>query len=698
MVTNGSIFIRRGLFLVIGVLLMVGQVNAQGRPASGPQFVCITSQVNPDNDTEDLRPAVSDDYVVWVGYADGEAGEIFAKDRGTGDVTQITDNDYEDFKPRVDGNYVVWEFDNPDNGTKDIGIHNLENGQTDTLGVGSYDDVRPLIEGNYVIWTQDDTVTMVRYHNIATDISGNIGLGINGDRYEAYAINEGRILYSYRDFQGAATYHDYLYVRDLENGNSTLVSGDLPIEDGKFDAEIDGEVVVWENLPQGSSNFDIYAYNMANEDPIPVTDNNDNEGEPTVQGEYIAYRRDTDTTFEMRLYNLETGDNTLLDSISRLEDVYYDPFIEGDRIAWQSSVGIYVYPLGADRTYKVTDYEGSEDLVLEGNRIFWSGQEQGEQDADIFVADCGFKPEIVSQPQDVEIESGQTAMLSVEAKGDGNLKYQWYDNNGETPIIGATSSTFVTAALTETKEFYVKVSSKYGNVASRVVTVVVSEEAATATPDATSTGAPDTTATPTLEVTPTPSMTPTEVLPGSVQLLSNGDFELDADNNKIPDGWTAKGTQVNKADKLKRNKLQPDGTIKQFAYSGESAFMFKGNPGGEKSKIGYKLTDFGVITNGTVLEFSVYVNRFNVAPGTTIGKVKISFSDGSKETLQLITPTEQAYTSVSDTLEVDLDGRTIEKLKVEFSTNITGGKFMIDSASLLVVPAAVAETGLLPLP
>jgi hypothetical protein len=198
-------------------------------------------------------------------------------------------------------------------------------------------------------------------------------------------------------------------------------------------------------------------------------------------------------------------------------------------------------------------------------------------------------------------------------------------------------------------------------------------------------------------------VTPTPPVPGSVQLLPNTDFEMDVDADKIPDAWSAKGTTLDKSDKLKRNKLNGDGSVKIVAHSGEAAFMFRGNPDGQKSKLQYKLTDFSAIANGRRLEFSVYVNRFSVAPGTTIGKVKISFSDGSKQTLELAVPSQQGYTSVNDALVVNLDGRTIDKFKVEFSTNLTGGKFMIDQASLLVIPASAvagagAETDLLPLP
>jgi hypothetical protein len=661
MVTRGIIFIRRGLFFVLSALLVVGHVVAQERGEGQPQFFCHSSQVNPDNDLHDTLPIVLDNYIAWIGLNGGDS-DVFKKNRTTGEVTQITDDTIEDSDLQGDGNYIVWEVNNPLNGTWDIALHNVQSGETQVFANPGEDDVDPIIEGDYVVWKWDGEPSTIRYYNIATTELDTLVSGDADERYDAYEIHNGRILYQFRDPQNDGTVLRFLNVYDLAMGDTELVSEGVAPTDLQYNSDIHGDMVIWEGRPVGSSLLaaEIYSYNLATDTFAQITDNTYFDTVSVLYGDRIAYIRPMGSNYELRLYDLLTASDTLLSTA-----IFYHTFMNDELVAVTSDDGIYAYNFKTNEFTKITDEYEEQALILEDNHVFWVGNGEGAAgDNDIFMADCGFVPTIVTQPQDVKIAVGGTAMMSVAAAGEGNLKYQWYEGYaGDTtmPIAGATSTTYTTPPLAEDKRFWVQVSNFYGEFNSLDAKVTVVD---------------------------------------GVEILPNTSFEMDADNNKIPDGWSAKGTQVNKSDKLKRNKLNPDGTTKQVAYSGESAFMFKGNPDGTKSKLGYKLTDFGVITNGTVLEFSVYVNRFNVAPGTTIGKVKISFSDGSKETLELTTPTEQAYTSVSDTLLIDLDGRTIEKLKVEFSTNIPSGKFIIDAASLLVVPkAAVAVEGsLLPLP
>jgi hypothetical protein len=109
---------------------------------------------------------------------------------------------------------------------------------------------------------------------------------------------------------------------------------------------------------------------------------------------------------------------------------------------------------------------------------------------------------IIVQPEDQTVVVGQSATFSVTAVG-SDLVYQW--KNNQTPIPGATSSTYTTppATLADDKTiFRVDVSNGGGTVTSQIAKVYVNS-GPTPTPTPTSTPSP----TPT--VTPTPSPTPT---------------------------------------------------------------------------------------------------------------------------------------------------------------------------------------------
>ena len=89
----------------------------------------------------------------------------------------------------------------------------------------------------------------------------------------------------------------------------------------------------------------------------------------------------------------------------------------------------------------------------------------------------GVAPAIALQPQSQSISSGQTASLSVSAIGTTPLSYQWYaGSSGSTssPVLGATSASMTTPALSVTTSYWVRVSNAYGSADSATATITVS--------------------------------------------------------------------------------------------------------------------------------------------------------------------------------------------------------------------------------
>lgn len=91
---------------------------------------------------------------------------------------------------------------------------------------------------------------------------------------------------------------------------------------------------------------------------------------------------------------------------------------------------------------------------------------------------------IVSQPQNVSIVSGQTAVLSVIATG-SSLSYQWYQGiSGYDSVYmnNGSKRVFTTPPLTATTTYWVSVTNSCRGVSSDTVTVSVCEPASVATP------------------------------------------------------------------------------------------------------------------------------------------------------------------------------------------------------------------------
>ena len=180
----------------------------------------------------------------------------------------------------------------------------------------------------------------------------------------------------------------------------------------------------------------------------------------------------------------------------------------------------------------------------------------------------------------------------------------------------------------------------------------------------------------------------------TIELLVNGGFEADADGDKIPDGWEGRRTNLPKKDKIKCNK--PD---KAFANTGTCAFMFKGNPDGQSSKLRQIVTDTSLIANGNMLTLSAYVNSKSGEADSKVANVKIRFSNDTKLKLDLRLPENptSGYIHLTKSREVSIPaGLTIKNVYVDLRYSKAKGKVLIDDVTLTVSGADVPTPTITP--
>ncbi|MBC8098088.1 MAG: hypothetical protein H7Y11_01480, partial [Armatimonadetes bacterium] len=188
------------------------------------------------------------------------------------------------------------------------------------------------------------------------------------------------------------------------------------------------------------------------------------------------------------------------------------------------------------------------------------------------------------------------------------------------------------------------------------------------------------------------------VNPGDLALLLNGGFELDAEADKIPDGWLGKNLT---GDKRKCNKPG-----KVIAYEGECAFEFKG-VAGEASKLQQKLTIDGLgLVNGDVLVITSYTQGKEALADVGSITLKVKYvnttlpADKLKQTLAGGT---YAYDESSGELTVDGE---VDSVKVTLGYTGITGKLQIDGMSVtlkgnstrLGILTSAGDSGLIPLP
>ncbi|HEX2621302.1 MAG TPA: hypothetical protein VHL11_14185, partial [Phototrophicaceae bacterium] len=216
----------------------------------------------------------------------------------------------------------------------------------------------------------------------------------------------------------------------------------------------------------------------------------------------------------------------------------------------------------------------------------------------------------------------------------------------------------------------------------------------TATPSGTST-AMDTatslppTQTPTIELSITASSTETTIpataTPTSthvatgepVELIINGSFEVDSDNDKVPDDWGLKNGS--------RDKRKCNNPPKIVAYEGECAFQFKGLPG-ENSKLRQIMTAEQIaafnLTSGDTLTLAGFIKAKGAVNGFV--KVRVKYENNSPETgkitLTLNAPLADytAFSALSNELAYQLAGIP-RKVKLLMGNKGTSGKVRFDA-------------------
>ncbi|MBC8099797.1 MAG: hypothetical protein H7Y11_10170 [Armatimonadetes bacterium] len=236
----------------------------------------------------------------------------------------------------------------------------------------------------------------------------------------------------------------------------------------------------------------------------------------------------------------------------------------------------------------------------------------------------------------------------------------------ETPSAATLTPTGTVATLTPT----------LGSTATLTPTGTLT--ALTPTLAITSTSSPTATVPPILTATSTPVV--------GIELLINGSFELDMNDNKIPDDWTP--TTLT-GDKRKCNKTGKP----PVGFEGVCAMVFKGSVG-EDARIMQKV-DLTLVTlnTGDTLTLNAQVNGNQpTVSGKVIVKVKYTDALLPKGKITIEVGQTTGYIPVTQSLVV---AGSVSKLKAQITHSSATGKLTVDAMSLTLLPAVSA---LIPLP
>jgi hypothetical protein len=380
------------LVLVLMTLLAMSSVHAEDIIVKPPAWDCAITQVNADNTTMDSNPVVNTKYLIWEAW-DGADHEIFVQRLNTGVVTQITNNNSNDFNPQISGHTVVWLFSNPASNTVDVARHNLKTGTTNIIETPDVSESLPLIEGTYIVWRRiiAGSGDKIGIYDSSTGITSQFGY--DDGSFILFGLDDEKLIYRHTTTEG----NSFVELYDLATGQIDVLSTGLDIAqaDSKQNLAIKNDVVTWRNKTAGHADdaWEIYAYNLATDTLVQVTDDTFEDKTPAVDGNNIVYVKHTGSGYHLYHYELQSGATTLIASSPYQ---YFEPIIDGKMAAWQGTVGVYVHDLEADRTKTLMNGVQDSDMFIHNNQVYWGGFFAPEQD--IYRADCGVLSDEIELP------------------------------------------------------------------------------------------------------------------------------------------------------------------------------------------------------------------------------------------------------------------------------------------------------------
>lgn len=193
------------------------------------------------------------------------------------------------------------------------------------------------------------------------------------------------------------------------------------------------------------------------------------------------------------------------------------------------------------------------------------------------------------------------------------------------------------------------------------------------------------------EFIPRNSAAPINLCGAQEQLLLNGDFNADADGNKIPDGWKLKLPT--------RDKLLCNNERRTVAFAGRCAMKFAGSAN-ELAQIKQVVKPAGIVFGaGDTLTLSAYFLANNpAAQGQLVLFVHYASMTTPVKSTVAISP-NATYTQVAVPAHT-VTGSDVTKIRVMIRHRSTSGKVFADAASLVYTPSGSrgGAAELLPVP
>lgn len=252
--------------------------------------------LNPGPAGSYYNPAAEGKYIVFQGATTGGYSDIYLFDRSGGSMRIIStieiDGDRDDWNPRIEGGRVVWQKNTADGTGAGIYLYDIDSREKTCIIPGTdYRD--PDIYGHYVVCVMDvpsaagPNASQIVLYDLNTDETTVIAGESLDKNNEHPRIDGSKVVWSSGDVWTAetadswtTTYQVCLY--DIGSHGTQVLTGDLG---GNLNPAIGGDLVVWQTWTPST----VKGYSISGGETFQISLSGDAIREPEVDGTRVAW-------------------------------------------------------------------------------------------------------------------------------------------------------------------------------------------------------------------------------------------------------------------------------------------------------------------------------------------------------------------------------------------------------------------------